>query len=79
MTTVTREQFLRLAGIEGEYNPYLPVSIGRNNSIVKNYEPTFYTNMRELNFTSSEELRSQRPQPFKENRYSTRTNKDGMS
>lgn len=65
MTTVTREQFLKLAGIEGDYNPYTPYSIGRRNSVIKNNHRNFATNMRNLDFLSSDELRRIRPQGFK--------------
>ena len=64
MVTVTREQFLRLAGVDADYHPYTPSSIGRNNSIIKNNKRTFATNMRNLEFIDSNELRRLRPQAF---------------
>lgn len=64
MTYVSREQFLRLAGIEGEYSPYEPVTVGRNNSIVKGSRRNFSAWMHELQYTSSDSLRRIRPEPY---------------
>ena len=65
MTAVTREQFLRLAGVKGDYHTIQPVRIGRGNSIVtKGRDSSFSTHMRNLDYTSSDELRKINPEPF---------------
>ena len=65
MYMVTREGFLGLAGIkDGNYRPYTPVTIGRNNSIVKAKTGTFGTRMSQLEFIDSEGLRKLRPMTF---------------